>query len=309
MLSVVHHRPWRSVLLLNALSLVVAGSAFAQSRTWVSGTGDDLNPCSRTAPCKTFAGAISKTAANGVINVLDPGSFGAVTITKGIAIESDGALAGILATGTNGIIVNAGADDVVVLRGLAIEGGGSGLRGIHFIAGKALHVDRCTLRGFTQPAINFEPTGSAQLFVRDSIVRGNGPGIQIKSTSGLARASIERTTVDGNAGGGIRVLNNASVELREVTSAGNTANGLLVKPTAGATSVSADASTFAGNGSSGITAGGGGGTAIVRLSNSSIVGNQVGIDIDPGGSVLSFGNNRIADNVSSDPPSSSIPLQ
>src|SRR5690242_7657055 len=81
------------------------------SRTWVSGVGDDANPCSRTAPCKTFAGAISKTAAGGEMNCLDPGGFGAVTITKAITLDGDGTLAGILAATVNGIIVNAGAND------------------------------------------------------------------------------------------------------------------------------------------------------------------------------------------------------
>ena len=114
----------RVKLLLTAfiMSLVLMGggpSAGAQAtRTWVSGVGDDANPCSRTAPCKTFAGAISKTAAGGMINVLDPGGFGAVTITKSIMIDGGGILASILAAGTNGVIVNAGPNDVVVLRGL-----------------------------------------------------------------------------------------------------------------------------------------------------------------------------------------------
>src|SRR3954471_18235051 len=98
-----------------ALPLYV-GSAQAQAtRTWVSGVGDDANPCSRTAPCKTFAGAISKTAAKGEINVLDPGGFGAVTITKAITIDGGDHIAGVLASLVNGIIVNAGTGDVVTL--------------------------------------------------------------------------------------------------------------------------------------------------------------------------------------------------
>jgi hypothetical protein len=78
------------------------------TRTWVSGVGDDANPCSRTAPCKTFAGAISKTATGGEINCLDPGGFGGVTITKSIQIICQ-VEAGVLVSGTNAIIVNAAA--------------------------------------------------------------------------------------------------------------------------------------------------------------------------------------------------------
>jgi hypothetical protein len=95
------------------------------TRTWVSGVGDDAQPCSRTAPCKTFAGAISKTAPGGEINVLDPGGFGAVTITKSIKIRADHVEAGVLVSGTNGIVVNAGANDIVVLEGLDIEVSGA----------------------------------------------------------------------------------------------------------------------------------------------------------------------------------------
>src|SRR5436305_11732131 len=114
------------ILLLSFLVLLtLSAAAQAQAtRTWVSGVGDDANPCSRTAPCKTFAGAISKTAAGGEIDVLDPGGFGALTITKGITIDGNGTFASVLASGTNGIVVNAGPNDVVALRNLSIDGGG-----------------------------------------------------------------------------------------------------------------------------------------------------------------------------------------
>ena len=102
---------------------LAAAPANAQAtRTWVSGVGDDANPCSRTAPCKTFAGAISKTAAGGEINCLDSAGFGAVTIVKAMTIQCEGVIGGILASGQNGIIVNAGANDVVTLRGLDLLG-------------------------------------------------------------------------------------------------------------------------------------------------------------------------------------------
>src|SRR4051795_6752110 len=116
----------RILLSLAAVAAVVslgAGAAQAQAtRTWVSGVGDDANPCSRTAPCKTFPGAISKTAAGGEINCLDPGGFGGVTITKAITIACEGVTAGVLVSGVNGILVAAGASDVVFLKGLDIEG-------------------------------------------------------------------------------------------------------------------------------------------------------------------------------------------
>src|SRR5687768_10931364 len=135
-----------NLLALVVLTLGISSIANAQAtRTWVSGVGDDANPCSRTAPCKTFAGAISKTAAGGEIDVLDPGSFGAVTITKALTISGDGTLAAVLGTGVSPIIVNAGVNDVVYIRNLSINGAGTGLNGIRWIAGKALHVENCNI--------------------------------------------------------------------------------------------------------------------------------------------------------------------
>ena len=121
------------VLAVVIFTLAFASSAQAQAtRTWVSGVGDDVNPCSRTAPCKTFAGAISKTATGGEINCLDPGGFGGVTITKAISIICETGTAGVLVSGTNAIIVNVPtAGDKVVLEGLDIEGLGTGLNGVH----------------------------------------------------------------------------------------------------------------------------------------------------------------------------------
>src|ERR1700726_3078098 len=119
-------------LAIGFLAPVLASSpAHAQAtRTWVSGVGDDANPCSRTAPCKTFAGAISKTAPAGEINCLDPGGFGAVTITKSMTISCEAGTAGVLVSGTNAIIFQGASTDYLFLKGLDIEGEGTGLSGI-----------------------------------------------------------------------------------------------------------------------------------------------------------------------------------
>src|SRR4051794_39222929 len=124
--------------------LLAAAPASAQAtRTWVSGVGDDANPCSRTAPCKTFAGAISKTAASGEINCLDPGGFGALTITKSISIFCEAGTAGVLVSGTNGIVINAAATDSVYLKGLDFEGVNSGLNGIVINSAALVQIDDC----------------------------------------------------------------------------------------------------------------------------------------------------------------------
>jgi hypothetical protein len=157
----------------------IATQAHAQAtRTWVSGVGDDANPCSRTAPCKTFAGAFSRTAASGEINCLDPGGFGAVTITRAITIQCEGVIAGIVASGINGIVVNApGA--VVVLHGLDINGVGTGLAGINIIAASAVQIHKSSIRNFNAGnnngwGISAAPTSATRLDVTDSIISNNG---------------------------------------------------------------------------------------------------------------------------------------
>jgi hypothetical protein len=150
------------------------------TRTWVSGVGDDVNPCSRTAPCKTFAGAISKTLAGGEINTIDAGAFGTLTITKSITINGQGLEAGVLASGTNGFTVNAGVNDTVTIRNVDIDGApGTGLVGIRFLAGAELHVENVTIRNFRSGnamGIQFVPSGVSELYVSNSTITDSGTG-------------------------------------------------------------------------------------------------------------------------------------
>src|SRR5215469_6588468 len=170
-------------LYVTALALFVLTSSlvYGQSRTWVSGVGDDANPCSRTAPCKTFAGAISKTAAGGEIDALDPGGFGALTITKAITLDGGGGrVASVLVAGTNGIVVQAGANDVVIIRNLRINGinqsGNGGFNGIRFLSGKDLNVESCYIFGFTQNGIDIALNQGTQATVHiiDTVIKNNG---------------------------------------------------------------------------------------------------------------------------------------
>jgi hypothetical protein len=174
---------------------LTASPASAQAtRTWVSGVGDDANPCSRTAPCKTFAGAISKTLAAGEINVLDPGGFGAVTITKSITIRSDHVEAGVLVSGTNGIVINAGVNDRVVLEGLDIEGLGTGLNGVTIIGGKEIYIIRCSIRNFTQNGVNMASSASgARAFINDSFIAFNAGGANVAGP-GVANSILVANT-------------------------------------------------------------------------------------------------------------------
>lgn len=185
------------VAAIAAAALWAAPASAQATRTWVSGVGDDMNPCSRTAPCKTFAGAISKTAAGGEINCLDPGGFGGVTITKSIAIMCDGVTGGVLVSGANGITVNAGENDRVMLSGLDIHGTGTGVIGVRVVRARTVTVRKSTIQGFLAAAgKGVSNEGIAQVIVADSVITSNTTGI-----SG-AVASAGDNLVYGNASDG-----------------------------------------------------------------------------------------------------------
>lgn len=193
-----------SVLGIAFMVFASAGSANAQaSRTWVSGVGDDANPCSRTAPCKTFAGAISKTATGGEINCIDPGGFGAVTITKAISIICQ-LEAGVLVSGTNGIIVN--TTGRVLLEGLDIEGLGTGLNGVTIIGASKVTIRNCSIRNFTQNGVNLAAPAGGRVFIINSLMINNNIGLFVQGAAGAANfGTLVNTILDSNTTAAIRV--------------------------------------------------------------------------------------------------------
>ena len=302
-----------SLNLLAAFAVCVLCSSLAQaqaSRTWVSGVGDDVNPCSRTAPCKTFAGAISKTAASGEISVLDPGGFGAVTITKAITIDGDGTLAGILSAGTNAIIVNAGANDVVTIRSISINGAGSGINGIRFLAGKQLNVENCTIAGFTSRGIDVSTTAAAgKLTVKNTtitglsgtgtseegiVVAGSGAGSGDEVSLDHVRLQGMNTGLDVRDSGGGVTPNKVTISNSVVTH--NFGNGVIAF---GNAIINVESTVVAHN-NVGINAANAGSN--VRLSRSSILNNSTGIVIAAGATVTTFQNNVIFGNTATTAP-------
>lgn len=169
--------------LLVVLPMAVPSAASAAATaTWVSGVGDDVNPCSRTAPCKTFAGAISKTTDAGTIRALDPGGFGAVTITKSLTITGDGTLAEILNTASNGIVVNAAETDDIVLRNLSINGGGActGLNGVRVLSANSVTLQDVTINGSNGAAVEIAPTANPIQVVLDRVRFQDNCGFGVK---------------------------------------------------------------------------------------------------------------------------------
>jgi hypothetical protein len=284
-------------------SFLSASPAFAQATgTWVSGVGDDVNPCSRTAPCKTFAGAISKTATNGEIRCLDPAGYGAVTITKSITIECHEILASVLASGTTAVIINitnaADALKTVRLRNLILNGTGnsarSGIHGVNILAASAVYLDDLRIDSFTQFGVRDARTNATgKLYIRNSIIRDNaGTGVGLLATGNPPlNTVIEDTHINGNNIGVGVAANNIAMVARSVIT-GNVAAGVQSDPSA-TIGLSVDNSTISSNGT-GVIAGGG---SFVRLSNNNIAFNGSGIS----GATTSFGNNRIYPNVGTPP--------
>ncbi|HWW28246.1 MAG TPA: right-handed parallel beta-helix repeat-containing protein [Caulobacter sp.] len=268
--------------------------------------GDDVNPCSRTAPCKTFAGAISKTAAGGEIDVLDPGGYGAVTITKAMTITMPPEYGGVLNSATNGIVVNAAATDTVVLRGLAIQGGPTaapGLNGIRFLAGAALILDDCTITGNSGFGIDFSPSGASTLFVTNTtIAKNGGGGIVVRPTGGTGSAKVVLHNVRSTSNAmGVRgegaTAAAAGVVMSIIDSefTQNTNGGVIALTNPGApVKIVLNHSVTAYNGSNGINSNGA--QAVVTVGSSVIAGNGTGLTPENGGQIISYVNNQVRDN-------------
>jgi hypothetical protein len=249
--------------------VAMASAAHAQAtRTWVSGVGDDVNPCSRTAPCKTFAGAISKTAAGGTINCLDPGGFGAVTITKSMTIDCTGVLGSALFAGaTSGVNVN-GADIVVTLRNLDINGAGTGQVGVRFTNGKQLNLENVVVSQASQTGVLVSTMASAGgLVIKNSTISNNVDGIRV----GFGNTMVSNSVISGNSGWALISENTGRISADSNLLVNN---GIAVQ---------------AGNGGAGQA------NATVRITNNDVYGNLTDF-VCGGGTVASDGSNRKGSN-------------
>lgn len=295
-------------------ALFVAPASAQATRTWISGVGDDVNPCSRTAPCKTFAGAISKTAACGEIDALDPGGFGAVTITKGITLDGGGGQnASILAVGTNGIVVNNldATCTKVQIRNLSINGvfpssNGSGINGVNVIKG-SVSIEHTTIQNFNTDCVNFQPNAPASLVIVDSNLENCGnAGVEasLPGGGGVARVSVFHTSIEKN-GIGFSALTNSDVAVSDSMIATNVGGG--VKANGAAAQASLVRVTLTNNQAFGVYATAGGN---ILLSQDTLTfNNGPAMKFDTGGQVQSFSNNWNAGNASASTPSGTLAPQ
>jgi hypothetical protein len=306
------------ILTILSFTLALCTAAQAQaSRTWVSGVGDDLNPCSRTAPCKTWAGAFSKTAINGEIDALDPGGFGSVTVTKSITLEgTQGAGFGSTLSGpTTAVNINiaVSANDplrTVRLRNLSLTGTGLsgtvgtrvGINGVRVIsttaANTVLYVENSIITDFSNRGISFEANGGGKLYVTDTTIRNCGSsGVVVFPASGstLISATLDHVRLQGNAGSGLVADNGSRVSISNSIVTGNL-NGVVAEASAGTSELNAD-NCIINHNTTGVLSGLG--TVVVRLSDNSIQDNATGVNVSSG-IAITYGDNRINGNTTAD---------
>ena len=275
-----------AIILALLTPLFASAPAHAQAtRTWVSGVGNDADPCSRTAPCRTFAGAISQTAAGGEINCLDPGGYGTVTIVKSITIDCEGTVGSILAASTTGVII--ASDTInVVLRNLSINGvlnsANPGVRGVNIVAANSVWIENVKIFGFAQQGIRDIRSASGTLTILNTVVRNNtGAGLGVAPVGGTVKVLINNLHSLNN-GFGIAAGPNVQATIRNSDLSNNTTAGISnegANYVASSNSISNNATGVLNN------------SGVARLSNNDIAHNTTSIN-NAGGTVISFGTNR-----------------
>jgi hypothetical protein len=300
-------RGLRSPLLaVCAAALLLPAVALGQApRTWVSGVGDDANPCARTAPCKTIAGTLQKTAVSGEINVLDPGDFGqGVTITKSITISAVGVVAALSpGSGLNGVNINA-PGKVVTLEGFEVNGRGTGLVGVNVTAAKEVRLVNDDISGFATAGVEFAPsdtTAPPELVLENTTIHDNaGDGLLANAVAGTAQTILlSSDTFDGNACGivatslGLQGTPDFSTDCGTNTSGSGT----------GTTALTAVNDLSTSNTGAGLLANGSGGA--LTVTSDTIDGNGMGLQEANGGTIDSFGGLVLFGNGSDGSPTTS----
>jgi len=303
------------VAVLAIIALLDAIPAHALiAKSWVSSFGNDNNPCTRALPCATFQGALGRTSAGGEIGVVDAGDYGQFQTLQSVSLTNDGSgEASILAGGGNGVGISiiAGAGDVISVRGLIIDGQGTGTAGMDVYTASALHIQRCVIRNFENAifgiGLRLELTTNMQVFVSDTLIYNNGSGansggILVEAGAPNYKIVLNRVQLENNvfglkadghftSGGTMRIV------MRDSVVSGNAGGGIIATTSAGAAGVLffVERSSFVNNAGAGILASGP--RATILLDGNVITGNGTGISAVNSGQLISYGNNKNNNNL------------
>jgi hypothetical protein len=297
----------RLLLVITTAPWLLTVPAQAQAmRTFVSGLGKDSNACTAAAPCLTLQGALGKTLTGGQIYALDSANYGYVTINKAVSIISGGGATGVLATSSiSGITIAAGANDIVNLQGLDIDGAGSGTNGILFNSGGTVNIQNSLIRGFTT-GINFQPSGSSALFVGTTLISNNLTGILFQNAATSIGTLNDVQLV--NNGSGIVAQGAGSTAVANVTvQSSMVANNSTVGILAGSFSAVSVSNSIIANNGVGLQAQSA--SALLNTSGSTVTGNGTGWIAANGGQVISASDNPIGGNTAGNtaPPTAPAP--
>ena len=303
-----------SVLAIALVGLLHAVPAQADPiRVFVALTGSDANPCTFASPCKSVQHAHDVVAAGGEVRMLDPGSYGLLIINKSISILGDGH-GGIAAqSGAVAITINAGATDKINLRGVVLEGFGTGNRGIVFNTGASLNIQDSIIRNFTNGGIYFAPTAVSELSVLDTLISDNGGhALEVHPLgSGSATGVVDRVRTVNSTGDGMAFTGTGSTgpivfTVSDSVSANNTNYGIIGTSSAGTIIVLIENCTMSNNAFVGVNATGSAATLLVARSR--ITGNAVGWSVLSGATLSSYGDNYVDGNGGNGSPSGTIVL-
>jgi Right handed beta helix region len=290
--------PLVGAMIIIASLHTVAHASATLTRTYVSRTGVDSNPCTAPLPCQTFQAALALTVAGGEIYVLDSANYGPVTINKAVTITSEGAVAGIVAGSGVGITISAGANDVINLRGLEIDGSNTGSVGIQFNSGQSLNIQKSVIRNFTGSGITFAPSGTSSLFVIDTNLINNlcsGISLTNSATGALSRVNLNQNGVGVLAyGSGVSLTVTDTVAGNNTYGIGASSSAVMVRNStlnSNLIGISADQS------------------AMVRVGQSTITANATGWKATNGGQVLSYGNNNVNGNTTDGSSTTTVALE
>ena len=305
-------------LALAVLALSASSVARSQNiRTWISMTGNDADPCTFTAPCRTFTITLSKTATNGEISLVGPGTYGAVTINKSVTINGGGYLGHIIASGAQrGIIINitnaADTRKTVRLRGLSLNGadvaGNNGLQGIRIVAADKVYIEDTLIDNFDTSGgtngrgISDERTNGGKLFVTNTIIRNCGANaVVVYPSNGFTQitAVLDHVVIQGSVLSGVYAGPGSRVTIKDSNITGNGNAAVQADASAGTTEVMVERSVLSHN-QIGVYSGPG--SPVVRLSETTVTDNVTGLQTAGGGTIDTFGNCRIAGNAAGNGP-------
>ncbi len=301
---------------LAACTLAFSVAAQAQAtRTWVSGVGDDVNPCSRTAPCKTFAGAISKTATGGEINALDPAGYGTLTVTKAITVDggTGSGWGSTLFSAVNGFVINITTNlttDKVILRNLSINGTGTtlGVNGVRFLDGAELTLENVSIFNYSGDGVEVNQSQACRVNMRNVTFSHGGIGIKSSGTTESVLMNLQDVRINSMSSHGIQVINNTIVFAKNVhafrSGVGGTGDGFRADGTSGSSIINCTGCSSNANLANGFNAVNSG---LIRISDCDIYHNaSTGIS----NNVRSGGGNRFAFNgVNGTPVATDIVIQ